>query len=469
MSINGSNTISGPMQSAMLRSEQRRIIALLAFLALLLVYAYVRLVAPGEVNPAVANRALAVLMGMIVYEAIVLCLVRWAIKRGRTLPLIAWVSNVIVENTSPTLMLLVIATNPNEDPFQALGSPTVLVYALFIALSVLRLRPWLCVLAGAVSALGHAIVLRVEMIEHPNAHPNDTFFEMPVLATYQMFLVLLGIAGAFIAAEMRRQVTGALREADTRRELDRVEKELDIARSIQSGLLPSSEPDVPGYEIAGWNRPADQTGGDYFDWHTTPDGCTLVTIADVSGHGVGPALVSVACRAYARASAERRPLERFVEHINALLLDDLSSGRFVTMAGVLIDPGSSELRLVSAGHGPVLVCRASGEIESIMPGAMPVGISDAFSAPDPDLVTLSPGDSLVLVTDGFFEWPAPSGERFGLERLNESLREHRAQAPSDLIQTLHAIVNGFALGSPQQDDLTAVIIRRSSEIRRSSG
>ena len=86
----------------------------------------------------------------------------------------------------------------------------------------------------------------------------------------------------------------------------RMERDLDIARQIQRGLLPSSKPNVPGYDIAGWSRAADKTGGDYFDWQMLPDGQILISLADVSGHGIGPALMAAVCRAYARATTAGR-------------------------------------------------------------------------------------------------------------------------------------------------------------------
>ena len=88
----------------------------------------------------------------------------------------------------------------------------------------------------------------------------------------------------------------------------RMEHDLDIARQIQRGLLPSSKPDVPGYDIAGWSRAADKTGGDYFDWQVLPDGRILISLADVTGHGIGPALMAAVCRAYARATTQEEDL-----------------------------------------------------------------------------------------------------------------------------------------------------------------
>jgi sigma-B regulation protein RsbU (phosphoserine phosphatase) len=134
----------------------------------------------------------------------------------------------------------------------------------------------------------------------------------------------------------------------------RIEHDLAIARDIQRSLLPAKSPDLPAYEIVGWSQPAEQTGGDYYDWQTIAGGPTLITLADVSGHGVGPALVTAVCRAYARASFSTvREFSTVIEELNDLLAADLTSGRFVTLVAVLLDPQSSRASMISAGHGPI--------------------------------------------------------------------------------------------------------------------
>src|SRR5262249_15242367 len=141
-------------------------------------------------------------------------------------------------------------------------------------------------------------------------------------------LLITGLAGAWVAREIRRHVEAALGEAEARRQVERMERDLSVARSIQRALPPHAAPQSPGFAIAGWNRPADETGGDYYDWQALPDGNWIVTLADVSGHGIGPALVTAACRAYVRASgAERGDLASLTGRINRLLADDLPGGR----------------------------------------------------------------------------------------------------------------------------------------------
>ena len=138
-------------------------------------------------------------------------------------------------------------------------------------------------------------------------------------------------------------------------EKQRLDQELDIAKHIQQGLLPTEPPDVEGFKIAGWNQAADHTGGEYFDWLTLPDGRTLLSVADVSGHGIGPALIVAVCRAYFRASASiDDTLKATISRVNDLLSHDLPPGSFVTVVIGFLESKSATLQLHSAGHAPLL-------------------------------------------------------------------------------------------------------------------
>src|SRR5205823_5224214 len=104
----------------------------------------------------------------------------------------------------------------------------------------------------------------------------------------------------------------------------RFERDMDIARQIQQGLLPKRPPAAAGFDIAGWNRPADETGGDFYDFKELPGGAVAITIADVSGHGIGPALVVAECRALVRASlVQTQELDRLMPLVNRLLCEDV--------------------------------------------------------------------------------------------------------------------------------------------------
>jgi serine phosphatase RsbU (regulator of sigma subunit) len=164
--------------------------------------------------------------------------------------------------------------------------------------------------------------------------------------------VIGGFVSGMVAGEIRKQVEAALREAEAQRQVDRLEHNLSVARSIQQSLLPNVTPEIGGFEIAGWNQPAEQTGGDYYDWRVLPNGTMLAELADVTGHGIGPALLAAVRRAYARAIFSRgNSLHDAIVQLNAELIGDMGEGRFVTFVAAVCVPGCTRVELLSAGHG----------------------------------------------------------------------------------------------------------------------
>ena len=346
-------------------------------------------------------------------------------------------------------------------PYRALAAPAVLVYFYFIILSTLRLSPVLTFLSGAASALGYIGVLLWTFRQYPLPAGEAGIFPPAIYFTFAAFLFLGGCVGALVARQIRGHAGAALVEA---RRSERMHRDLEVARSIQQGLLPSKPPRISGFEIAGWNRPADQTGGDYYDWLKLPDGRVVVTLADVTGHGIGPALMAAACRAYGRASLTAGSLEEGMMRLNDLLSPDLPPGKLVTYVAGVLDPASGRVGLLSAGHGPLFVYRAATDrLESFTAHGVPLGIMAGMRYPAPQVVDLAPGDLLLLITDGFWEWENGAGEPFGADRVHAALRAAKEQPASEVIQRLQEAVGTFAAGTPQLDDLTAVVVKRPVE------
>jgi serine phosphatase RsbU (regulator of sigma subunit)/signal transduction histidine kinase len=246
---------------------------------------------------------------------------------------------------------------------------------------------------------------------------------------------------------------------------ERMQHDLAIARSIQQGLLPTRSPEIKGFEIAGWSQPADETGGDYFDWQPLPDGRLAISLADVTGHGIGPALVTAVCRAYARASFPSSDnIGLLLDRMNDLLVEDLPDGRFVTFVVAIVDPKTASAEVLSAGHGPLLVfTRKDRGVRAFKAHGIPFGVMPDVDYGVPDRIELAPGDILVLITDGFFEWANADGELFGIPRLEETIREVSDQSPDRIISELYSRVKEFAGGTKQDDDLTVVVIKRNGE------
>ena len=245
----------------------------------------------------------------------------------------------------------------------------------------------------------------------------------------------------------------------------RIERDLNIARDIQRGLLPRDQPVVPGFDIAGWNRPADETGGDYYDFMPVDGGGLAITIADATGHGIGPALVVSETRALFRAVVLHKPdLQRAVNEVQGLLSQDLPEGRFVTAFFGVLSPERNAITYVSAGQGPLLAYAADDARFAELPSqGLPLGfVPELEYEPAVDHV-LEPGDMLVLLTDGLFEWTNAADEQFGSERVTELVHRHRDASAAELIDMLYRAVVEFSGGTPQGDDLTAVIIKRLKE------
>jgi serine phosphatase RsbU (regulator of sigma subunit) len=398
------------------------------------------------------------------YECILLSIAGRAQWQGRNVRAWVWAVNTVIESLLPSLVLLgLTAAKSYLGPYRALVSSAVLIYPLFIILSTLRLSPALCILSGLSSALGYTAIFLFTLHVAPR---NSYRHFMPDRTYINTAITLLGagVVAAAVARQIRQHLIAALAEVETRRKLDRIEFDLKVARSIQMGLLPSRTPIVAGYDIAGWSEPADQTGGDYYDWIELPDGRVIVTIADAAGHGIGPALLIAACRAYFRAIATRDdPLERITAQVDALLAADIPDGRFITAAIALIDPRENQLSLYSAGHAPLyLYIAASGRVERYDADQPPLGTQMGQSDSHARVIPMAPGDSLVLVTDGFFECTNTSGEMLGMDRLSDAIESHHASGAGDLIRRLYDGVLEFSRGRPQTDDITAVVIKRNS-------
>jgi len=279
-------------------------------------------------------------------------------------------------------------------------------------------------------------------------------------------VAILSLLFAALFADRDVAISAAVsREETTREEKRRLERELQIAHQIQKGLLPQRPPTLPGFELAGCSRPAAQTGGDFYDFVPLPDGRLAVAIADVTGHGLGPALVAAEVRALFRALIGRgEPLGRVVGAMHQLLAADLPAERLVTACFAVIDATAGQLEYLSAGHGPLLICRAAdGALEELPAQSLPFGFLDEPPAVPAGRVALGPGDVFVLITDGFFEAADATGRPFGVAALGEVIRQHRQRSADRLVASLERALAEFLGKGTAQDDLTAVVVKRAAD------
>ncbi len=189
-----------------------------------------------------------------------------------------------------------------------------------------------------------------------------------------------------------------------------------------------------------------------------------MSLADVTGHGVGPALVTAVCRAYVHASlATGQTLPELISRLNDLLVADLPAGRFVTFAGMVLDSRTHTASLLSAGHGPSYhYIAAEQKLVELNADGFPLGVEPGVEFPEPRRMALAPGDFLILLTDGLFECPNDQGERFGLERLRAAIRDAAELDADRIIERLTAESRAFSGDVPPEDDVTLVVVKRDA-------
>ena len=445
---------------ARLQSDRIRINALLTILCLLFVSTLVRgMVFEVKTGKGLLPILMAYFGSMIAFECVMLGWVGRALRRKTDLSQADLVLTVFVETLFPTAGIGLLILTGITNPYTALVAPIVLTYFLFITLSTLRLSPMLARLSGVFCAAGYALTCFYVFIRYPLPLVRQAM--QPV--EYYLGNAVIILAAGFLAGEVARQIRShvgtALREA---REVERLNGELESARFVQQSLLPRETPGLGDYDLAGWNKPADQTGGDYYGWRQLADGRTIFVLADVTGHGISSALMASACHAYVQASiAQDSDLDAIVTRINRLLCADLASGKLVTFVAGILDHTSGCVDLLSAGHAPLLLYSAAEDrVHSFEAHGVPFGIFRTLAYGPAQKIRLAPGDMLVLITDGFFEWTNAAGEDFGFDRLHTAIRAAKDFSAADVISGLHAAVASFAQGTAQLDDLTAVVLKR---------
>jgi serine phosphatase RsbU (regulator of sigma subunit) len=400
---------------------------------------------------------------LLIYELWMLRVVNRAIRAGNGLTRVLWITTIVVETCIPSFAIVFLSSGSMETAYKPLANPAVLLYFIFIILSTLRLDPVACRISGIVAAASYLLAAAYLGWVLSVGGVGSLFSPERAVIGFALSFIVGGFVAGAVADEIRKQVDAALREAEMKSQVEQMEHDLEIARSIQQSLLPVSTPEIDGFEIAGWNKPADQTGGDFYDWQVLPDGNLLVALGDVTGHGIGPALLAAVCRAYARANfTPERGLLMAMERVNSALSKDIGEGRFVTFVAVICASGCSRVELLSAGHGPLLVYWLHEDrFDAMSAQGLPLGLIPDFASGPPIVLNFQSGDLLVLTTDGFFEWANRKDEQFGVNRLEETIRASREKSPAEIIAALYKVVLEFSEGTKQGDDLTAVVIKRT--------
>jgi sigma-B regulation protein RsbU (phosphoserine phosphatase) len=274
------------------------------------------------------------------------------------------------------------------------------------------------------------------------------------LGEYDIQLASIIAAQAGVVLEQ-----AALREQAIERK--RLQAEMDLARNIQAKLLPAGSPQIDAFDIAGANHAATETSGDYYDYIPLNDGRLGLVIADVTGHGLGAALVMTAARAFVRAccTALSDPAQ-IAAAVNNLLEKDLDSGNFLSLCLACFDPKTLVLNYASAGHDPPFVYRPPIDEFMELDSTGPLlGIMSGMEFGDGGPLQLEKGDVLVFMTDGLFECMNASEETFGKDRLRAIIKENCKRSAGDMVAALLHATSEWTGRQPPRDDITLVVVK----------
>jgi sigma-B regulation protein RsbU (phosphoserine phosphatase) len=244
-----------------------------------------------------------------------------------------------------------------------------------------------------------------------------------------------------------------------------MKRDLEIAREIQTWLVPSEPPQVTGANIAFASRPQNSVAGDYYDafYPTTSaaeNGKLMLVIADVAGKSIPAALLMATLQASLRTIAgEGVPLGVMVVRLNLYAsAHSLDGRRFTTAVLAEYEPGTRHMVYVNAGHNPPILRRANGELQKLETGGLPLGI-DAGAKYETAEVDLDPGDALVFYTDGVVEAFDEKGQEFGSDRWVDAVRALPAANAQDSLNFLMKRVDDFVGFTRQSDDITCLVFR----------
>ncbi|MBD3165502.1 SpoIIE family protein phosphatase, partial [bacterium] len=239
-----------------------------------------------------------------------------------------------------------------------------------------------------------------------------------------------------------------------------LEKELQIARSIQVALLPKRPPEIPGYDIAGLNKPSREVGGDYFDYIPITESDMGIVVADVAGKGVPAGLIMSGLRGALRSRVQTLySVRQILKELNRFLYESTGPEAFVTLFYGVLNTAQHRFTYANAGHNPPMLLHNDGRMVSLTAGGPLLGvIPDAVyhegTAP------LEPGAVMTLFTDGIVEAGGEEGFEFGEQRVEELLREHVGEPACAVAAEMERSATRWAEEAGETDDRTVVVVKR---------
>jgi sigma-B regulation protein RsbU (phosphoserine phosphatase) len=244
-------------------------------------------------------------------------------------------------------------------------------------------------------------------------------------------------------------------------EKDRIEKELQLAATIQKRIIPDKLPAIQDYELAGENIPSREVGGDYYDCVDLGGGKYALIIADVAGKGIAAALLVNTLNAALYSYLEfNLPLTEMADRLNKLIYNSSPPDKFITFFIAVLDSKTGELDVVNAGHNPILLLRKDGKLDKIDAGGIGLGMLDLGIPYQGEKLMMQPGDKLFLYTDGIPEAMNKDEEEYSDERMINFFQSNSDEAAADFINGIVADVGTHVKGEPQSDDITSMILKR---------
>jgi len=235
--------------------------------------------------------------------------------------------------------------------------------------------------------------------------------------------------------------------------------ELKIARRIQQTFLPKGQPRIEGYDIAGLNIPSEAVGGDYYDFIKIVDNQLGIAIGDVSGKGMGAALIMATFRASLKAEIRNNfAIRTILSKVNELLYESIERQNYVTAVYGVLDIANHIFTYSNAGHPPPLLVRRDGTVMELTEGGYAIGMFSGSSYTESS-IHMDPGECLLLYTDGVTEARNAAGEEFGLERLKKIVVDTLSSDAAMTLETIVAEINNFKDPAHQLDDLTMIMIK----------
>jgi sigma-B regulation protein RsbU (phosphoserine phosphatase) len=242
---------------------------------------------------------------------------------------------------------------------------------------------------------------------------------------------------------------------------ERIEKELNLAATIQQKIIPKELPKIPGYEIAGINIPSREVGGDYYDCFDLGEGKYALIMADVAGKGISAALLVSTLNAALHAYLEfNLPLTDLADKLNKLIYKASPPDKYITFSIVVLESKTGKLDVLNAGHNPALLLRKDRTLEQIEAGGIGLGMLDLGIPYVGQTLSMNPGDKLFMYTDGIPEAMNTKEEEYSDERMINFLRKNSDSSVEDFIKQIVSDVKNFTKEAEQSDDITSLILKR---------